>query len=386
MQFSDTLHSLRGRVNGSRPGLTPDFITNALNDRVRQVLDARTIWADLMTFGILSVPAPYTTGTIDMTLGDATVTGVDTAWPVDDVVNTVIPDGVVEYGYAEVVPASMQGITANSLLYVDADTDPEVVPVVEVRRASFVAKFTKQHNAGCTVTMSSLAGLQLRISQAYPVFTVGAVVSATELELTLPWGGTSLADQTYSIRMMYVVLASNLKGIIAMKDEATGFPVRLHVQLEEANFKDPRRTLTTGNPWYSLVDLGANEQGNMLFEMWPSPGTARQFSFAYWKQWPDMVKDTDMPPPFINPSIFYYGALADARMARTQPNDPYYDPEGARYAEAKFEQGMEIAKNADEAKVLSALRSPWWRGMQGNIDSYQLCGPELRSWDMGGGY
>jgi hypothetical protein len=384
-QFSDDLFHLRGRVANARPGLTPEFITNAINDRLRQVLDHRTFWSDLLTFGILSIPAPYSTGTVSMATGSKVVTGADTAWPVADLVNTTIPDGVEEFGYVEVIPASMAGITENSLLLVDAAGDAEVVPVVEVRRVSFMAKFAKTHAAGCTVTQSSLANRQFRISGSYPVFTVAAVLSPTSLQLTLPWGGTALADQAYAIKVMYVMLAADLKAVIAMKDEQTGYPVRLHVSMEEADHYDPQRSLVSGNPWYSLVDLGANEQGNMLYEMWPAPSTARQFSYAYWRQWPDLVKDDDRPPHFINPSILFYGALADCKMARLSKDDLYYDPEGARYYERKFEIALQEAKNADEAKRLEAMRNQFWKaGHPGNYDSMQLTDPALAG--FWGGY
>lgn len=377
MQFSDTLFSLQGRVISARPGVQADFVTNALNDRIRQILDHRTFWADLLKFGNLSFPDPYTTGTISFTTGSKVVTGVDTNWPVNDVVDTILPDGVTEFGYTEVTPASMAGITENSMLYVDAGGDPEIVPVVELTRTTCICKFQKTHDPDCTVTQSSLANRQLKLSQSYPVFTVAAVTAAGLLEMNLAWGGPALSGQTYTIKLMYVTLAHNLKAIIAAKDEQTGFPVRLHVPLEEADARDPRRTLVSGNPYYGLVDLGANDQGNMLYEVWPAPSSARQFSYAYWMQWPDLVKDTDRPPPFINPSILYYGALADAKMMRTGPNDPFYDPSGAAYYEKKFMAGLQEAKNADEAKCLEAMRSPWWRNMQvGSYDNQQLNPPE----------
>ena len=384
--LSDDLFRLRGRVIAARPGISPDFVTNALNDRLRQILDNRTFWADLLTFGILSFPDPVTTqndpttglpiDTASVATGDATVTGSGTTWPVNDVVNAIIPDGVPEFGFASVVPSTMAGITANSMLYVDAAGTPEIVPVVGVERTSFVAKFANQHNANCTITQSSLVNRQFRLSAQYPVFTVAAVTSPTSLELTLPWGGPPLTARPYTILLMYVTLAPDLKAIIAMKDEQTGYPVRIHVQTDEADYRDPRREQVSGTPWYSLLDWGANDQGNMIYECWPPPKSARQFSYAYWKQWPDMRKDTDRPPHFINPSILFYGALADSKMMRVDKNDAFYDPAGAQYYEQKFLMGLQEAKNSDEAKRLEAMRNPWWREMQGmNYDGFQLNDP-----------
>jgi hypothetical protein len=384
--FSDDLFTLRGRVMNARPGLNPDFVTHAINDRLRWVLDQRIYWADLLKFGILSFPDPYSSGTISISTGSNVVLGSGTNWPVNDVVNTTIPDGVADFGYVEAFPASMSGITANSLLYVDAGGDPEVVPVVEVRRNSFVGNFTKQHNPGCSVWQSSLANLQLRTGQSYPVFTVSAVQAPDVLLTSVAWGGPPISGQTYVIKLMYVTLAPDLKAVLAMKDEQTGYPVRLHVSLEEADCRDPKRMMVAGNPFFAMVDLGANDQGNMLYEVWPAPSNARQFSYAYLRKWPDLVKDTDRPPPFINPSILVYGALADAKMMRVSADDPYYDPAGAQYYEGKFREAVQLAKNADEAKRLDALQNPWWKSiLPGNYDQQQLLDPAVAIWDFGGG-
>jgi hypothetical protein len=287
----------------------------------------------------------------------------------------------------EVTPNSMTGITANSMLYVDAIGKPEVVPVVQVNRTSFIAYFGQTHQSSCTITQSSLANQQFRIGSSYPVFTVGAVADSGTLLLTLPWGSTGLTGQTYTIQLMYVMLANDIQAIIAMKDEQTGYPVRLHVPLAEADFRDPQRTNVTGNPWFSLVDRGANDQGNMTYELWPAPTVQRQFSYYYHKKWPELVKDTDRPPSFINPSILFYGALADAKLMRTQKEDPYYDPNGAQVYEAKFEQAVQVAVNADEAKVLTVLKDPWWNRVPGNFDTWQLSDPATNAfWSGGGGW
>jgi len=384
-QFRDDLGTMIGEIKNQRPNVGPEQIKRWINWRIRQALDARTYWTDLIREGILAVPEPYTTGTISLTAGSRTVTGSGTLWPVSDVVNTTLSQAVSDIGYVEAFPSSMAGITENSILYIGKAAETyEAVPVVELRKSSFIGKFEHPHSTGSTVTQSSLAGRQLRISDQYPVFTVRAGVSSTELLLTQPWGGASVSDASYRILSMYVTLAPDLKAILAMKDDQTGFPVRLHVPVEEANYRDPRRTFVGGNPYYSLIDYGPNEQGNMLYEIWPAPLSVRQFSYRYYQQWPDLEQETDRPPWFINPSVFVYGALADAFRFRQGPKDPYYNPALADHYELRFREGLEQAKNADEAKYLNALRTPWWRGMlPGNADTWQLHDPRVMAWDFG---
>jgi hypothetical protein len=386
-QFKDDLGSMVGEIRNLRPGVGDPQIKTWINWRVRQALDVRTFWSDLLRFGILPFPDAHTDGTVSVASGSSTVTGTATGWPVSDIVNTTLSDAVEEIGYVRVTPAAMTGLAAGGILYVDAaGANPEIVPVVEVGSDYFMGKFAYTHAAGVTATQSSLANLQFRISTSYPVFTVRAVVSATSLRLDNAWGGAALADQTYSIHKMYATLADDLKGLIAMKDEQTGYPVRLHVPIEEANYLDPQRTMVSGNPWYGLVDLGANDQGQMLYEVWPAPTSARQFSYAYWKQWPEMEADTDRPPWFINPSVFVFGALADAYRYKSGPKDQYHNPELAEHYEGRFREGVEQAKNADEAKKLEALRQPWWNGqVRGNYDTWQLNDPAWAAFDFGGG-
>lgn len=384
-QFRDDLGTLIGEVRNLRPNVGPEQVKRWINWRIRQALDARPYWVDLIREGLLVIPEPWERGTISVTHGSTRVIGTDTNWPVSDVVNTTLAEPVDGIGFCEAVPQSMSGISEDSLLLIGGQgVDPEVVPVVQVNADRFIGRFERAHPTGSYVRSSSLAGLQLRTSSDQPIYTVKAVHSATEMELNLPWGGPSADGLGYCIRKIYVTLAPDLKAILAMKDDQTGLPVRLHVPLEEIDYRDPRRVAKGTMTAYCLVDLGPNERGNMQYEIWPPPSSARQFSYRYYQQWPDLERDTDRPPWFINPSIFVYGALADAFRFRQGPKDPYYNPGLADHYEARFREGLEQAKQADEAKFLAALRTPWWRTvMPGTYDHWQLNDPRILAWDFG---
>jgi hypothetical protein len=388
-QHNDDLDSMTGRVSNFRPGASSLDIRNWLNDRIRQVLGARTYWTDLITPKVLYVPDAYETGTVSVTPGSRTVTGVATLWPINDIVNTTITDAVDDIGYVEITPAAMTGITEDGILYVDAGTPAkkEVVSVVEVKRESFIAKFVNTHIAGATITQSSLAGLQFRIAVTDPVFTVRNVVSATQLELTEEWQGDAKATQTYRLVRMYLTIASDFKDILAMKDEQTGWPVRLHVPVTEVNHRDARRTFTQAGALIQLVDLGPNAQGNMQYELWPAPASRRQFTCLYYRQWPTLESPNDRPPWFINPTIFVHGAIADALRWRKNEKDVYFNPVLAETYEKKFLQGLENAKNEDESKFQHAYSYRYSRVFQPmGADYWQGHTPEVTSWDFGGGY
>jgi len=370
-----------GRVTNFRPGCSSLDARDWINDRIRQALGARTYWSDLITPKVLSVPDAHTTGTVSVAPGSRIVTGTATAWPINNIVNTTIPDAVDDIGYVEITPLAMTGITEDSVLYVDAAGTAEAVSVVEVKADSFIAKFAYTHTAGATLTQSSLVGLQFRIAITDPIFTVRNVISATSLELTDSWGGAAKTDEAYRLVKMYITIGSDYKDILAMKDETTGQPIRLHVSVTEVNQLDARRTSTGTGALIQLVDLGPNEQGNMQYEIWPASATRRQFSCLYYRQWPALVNPNDRPPWFINPTIFIHGAIADALRWRKDEKDPYFNPVLAQDYEKRFLQGLELAKNEDESKFQKSVS---WRYSRVFIpmgaDYQQGHSPEVDSW------
>jgi hypothetical protein len=57
------------------------------------------------------------------------VTGTNTAWPTNDVVNTTMNNGVMTPGYNEMTPSDMTNIAVDRYLYVSDGGFSEVVAV-----------------------------------------------------------------------------------------------------------------------------------------------------------------------------------------------------------------------------------------------------------------
>lgn len=381
---SETMFTMQGAVRQVKPNVTPEYAKHSLNARIRQIIDMRPYWADLGETRIISCPDSYTTGTVSVTPGSAVVTGSGTGWDISSVVSTTIPDGVQSTGYTRVFPASMAGIAADSLLYVDATGVPEVVSVVELRENYFIAEFQYLHNSGCTVTQSTLAGRQLRISNS-PVFTVAAVHSATEIELDNQWGAAAESGSTYQIFKCFYDLGSDVRMIHDVMDPVAGRPIARNISQDQLNLRDPQRSLGGGDP-LALVDYRASSNGSMLYELWPPPSTARQISVLLSKQWPKMENRDDRPPPFINPQVIIDGATADALRQKVGMEDPYFNPQLAMVFDNKFFEGMRNATNADSARHVRdyQTKASAMHPMPGG-DWYQSHIPEL-TWDGGGYY
>lgn len=366
MRFSDSFERMIGRVKAVRPNADNTVIAGFLNDRMRTLIDRRPVWAGLLQRGVLSIPAAYTTGTVSVAPGSTLVTGTGTAWPVSDAVNTTLVDTVKTPGSQYITLASTAGVTLDSLLYVGGGTaNAEIVPVLDIVPGNKIqGLFTSKHDAGETVTQSSLVNLQFRISMLNPIWTVKAVTSATQLVLDNIYGAASASGLSYQILLMYTSFAANLKSLVNVIDPVQGLSLDLHVPQQYANEFDPNRTNTNSPMW--IIDLGPNSNGSMLYEVYPPQTTTYQLYFVYYQQWPDMRFPGDRPPPFINTSTVVHGALADVLRIKIQmPNlsgsrgdpmvDPYFNPDAATVYEAKFEVGYGDAVNADNHLAQTAL-------------------------------
>ena len=73
--------SMIGEILGWNPDIDPLVAGRMLNNSYRRIIDYRS-WYGLMIKGLVTVPNAYTTGTVSVTNGSATVTGTGTAWTV----------------------------------------------------------------------------------------------------------------------------------------------------------------------------------------------------------------------------------------------------------------------------------------------------------------
>src|SRR5579885_54068 len=289
---------MAARVTGQKPNTKVTQVYKDLNARIRRMCDMVN-WSALIARGVINVPGAYTTGVVTLTTNSTVVTGTGTAWPVNDVVNTAMTNGVRAIGYQEITPASMTGIGVDVNLYVNDGTFSEVVPVVEITNSTFIGQFKYQHNPGTAITSSSLAGLQLQIGGYQPVYTLLAVTSATTGIIDMPFAGAPLTGVGYQLLKAYVTIDPNLKDILGVWDPIQGIDLSFHIGQEFLAAADPQRTATRSPQ--ALVDLSPSASGCMQWELWPYQTTPYALPVLYVKHWPELRRPTDKPPWFINP-------------------------------------------------------------------------------------
>lgn len=342
-----------GRLVRARPNLDRSLAQDLINDRIRTIIDRRPYWAGLACRGVLNIPPAYTTGGISLTVGSNVATGTGTGWPVSDRINATIAAGISRPGDQWFTPSDLTNFDTNTILYVDAAGTPEVVTIQQVRGTQALARFQAQHNAGCTITQSSLAYRQLLISTNNPYYTILAVTPSQQLILDNSWAYQNITNGGYQIILAYTILAPDIKELFFVIDPIQPLPLNLHVPQKWLNANDPIRQNSNSPIW--LADYIPNLSGNQQFEVYPPSLVAYQLYFAYYKQWQELVLPGDRPPYFLNPSVIIYGALADAfRMKFPQPpkfDDPWYNPKAADDYEARFERGIADLINADNSKA-----------------------------------
>lgn len=367
----------------SRPGGDRNLFKAFLNERCRTIVDRRPWWTGLVKPIVVPIPAAYTTGTVQANQSDYFVTGTGTNWPTNDVVNTTVQEIVPAAQAMWVTPASMVGITRNTVLYVDPGTgggfgyglggyglggyggsgggsgsslygvNPEICPVLDIIGNRVLLNFAYAHPGGFSVWASSLNGRQFRTG-AYgtPIYTVISVTSPTlivlDQQIGLPIGPTD----GYSILLMYIILDPQCKDVMTGTDPFQQIDLAVKVPQSYLNQVDPDRQAT--NSPVCISPRSPNVNGLMTWEIWPPSYIQYQLNFQIRLQWPDMRVSSDYPPPFINPNALIYGALADAfRTPCPRPpdyKDPGFSLEAADRYEAMFEKAVMDLMEAEEAR------------------------------------
>lgn len=341
-----------------RPGLSRDAAKLFLNERMRMVIDRWPEWSGLRKNCVVSIPQAYLTGGITAITGKKVLTGVGTAWPVADVVNTILTEPVPANGASWASPASLDGITLDTVLYVDGGgPNPEVCPVMDMVGSRVLLNFKYGHAAGVSATASSLNGLQIRPDGFNnPIYTVITVTDPLSLIMDQAWGQISIVNSGYQMVKMYLTIDTQLKYIIDAFDPFQQIALKLQVKQDTINLCDPNRTATNSPVWVS--PRGQNINGNFQYEIWPPQYNQYALNFFIQLQWPDMRVPSDYPPPGMNPNMLLYGALSDAYATpspRLDGKDPGFSLEASQKYGAMYEQAFQDSLSGDQ----SVSQSMW---------------------------
>ena len=352
-QYTVTLKQMVGRVLSIKPNLPPTLATDFINDCIRVAMDRRPQWAGTVRHSTIYVPAPVTGLSAVLTQNSEQITVTGGTMPVDDLVNTTVAAAVTRTGLQTVVPASMTNITVDTLLYVDAGGNPEIVAVKAVTSTSFTAEFTRTHTASFTCTCSTYAGRQIKIGATYPVYTLKAVTSTTSGTIDLKWYATS-TTLAFTLAKVYYTIDPAVKSLMSIVDQAQGIPpLQINKPVQYLDRIDPQRT-ALGFPAV-FASKFPDENGNMQYELWPAPQSERQLTATWTFQPAILANDNDFLPLFLNPTVVFEYAAALAWGSKIGPEDQYFDPATANRHMDMFERYFNDACKTDDEKMGSGV-------------------------------
>jgi len=339
----ENLRQMIDNVLEDYPHYEESIVRRKINDHLRNLISRRP-WSGLIKYNIMSVPAPYVTGLVNVTLGNRYIVGIGTGWPTNDIVNTTLSLAVGDTGYQETTPVSMTGIIAGRWLLVGQGTaNEETVFVISTTATTFVASYTKTHAAAETVLCSSLAGLQFRPGFYSPFYTVTGVPTATSIILDKPWGSPTATNSGYSISTVYVSFGQDAKMIFSIVNQARSWQLFLHAPKAYLDHKDPRRQ--NQGSVYMAVFHETDPAGAPLWELYPRPNNEQVFPYFYQKHWAPLENDLDILPNGIRSDVIVKKVKSEAARwpkHRILEGGIYYDTNIslalAREAEMDIEQ------------------------------------------------
>jgi hypothetical protein len=204
-----------------------------------------------------------------------------------------------------------------------------------------------------TAWTSTLIGQQLKVNGL--VFTITAVGSTTSLTIDQSWYGSTTSGLTYIICQAYITpTPTDFHGWYSVIDPVSSWKLRLGMNSSEIDRIDARRS-ATGTP-YVLCNGVYNTASTpyMVYELWPSPLSIKQYMYTYERRIPDLTAPTDTPYAIIRSDILVKGALADlARWPGTpERKNPMWDTMliNWRSREAEFE--AEVQKQIVEDQTI----------------------------------
>lgn len=365
----NNLRGMRGEVSSWNPDFPVWMCDQSINNRLRAILDRR-IWSGLLVKDQLVIPDQYTTGTVTVTRDSATVTGVSTAWPTNDKVNTTLSVAITETGVVQdITPAAMTNINTGDWVTIAGNTGTEEqLLVLSTTSTTFKTKPAAVQSAAVTIWKSSLVRQQFRVNETAPWYTVKGVSTSTSLKLNETWGGVTASAQSYSIFVGYVVFGNDCKFVHEVANLNRRYRLGLHMPQGAINAYDPQRSATEST--YLLVDFVPDEIGRPQYELYPRPTSAQVFSCLYYRVTGVLSDDDDTPPPFIRSDVLVMGAISDALRYRPKTNT-FYDAATAltiaRDKEAQFEREIGQMQRADDGIFMQNLQ---WQFSQWPLGSY----------------
>jgi hypothetical protein len=207
-----------------------------------------------------------------------------------------------------------------------------VVPQSRSVTPTFTLNSVTATAAAATFTQADV-GLQLRLSTPkIPVYTINAVDgTGGVITLDMPYVDplTVGSPQACTVIGMYQTMPADFGAFLLVIDPYNQRLVPWWYTQEELARLDPIRFSTDTNPRVLVsrqLSTVPATLGQVQYEWWPGPTTAKQFPYYYRKQ-AQILADTDPLLGVLNARVLEVGALAycAAWPGTNEKKNPYYN-------------------------------------------------------------
>lgn len=213
--------------------------------------------------------------------------------------------------------------------------------------ATFGSNTVQGIGTGWTV---SQIGLQFREGFTNPWQTIVSVnEEAQTLQLDMPFGGQTITSG-YQIVRQFITLGANVRYLLDAVNQFQGYRMKVNVPQQTINEIDTWRT----SVGWSLIfsNLPPTPDGQMQWEVWPSPFFQQVFPFLAYTQPPNLVNDQDCPVTFIRSDVLVMMAISDVLVFRGKTNK-YYDPPTAQLKMAQAMRELDAMSRNDDSMYQS---------------------------------
>jgi hypothetical protein len=237
---------------------------------------------------------------------------------------------------------------------------PWVWTMVETRLSTLAARaITVTATQGSTTITSAAAfvatdaGRQFRVG-TYPIYTINSVESTSSATLDQPYAATggSLVGQIISA---YQTMPEDFGAFLLVIDPTVRRQIAWWYTQEDLARVDPTRIVSSSDLQRALVATSLSTApatlGQLRYEWWPYPTTARQFP-AWYRSRPKALADTDVFQGVLatGAKVLEKGALALASKwpGTTDRKNPYFNLGLAKLLTDEFDHECALLELRDD--------------------------------------
>lgn len=207
-------------------------------------------------------------------------------------------------------------------------------------------------------------GRQFRVGTS-PVYTVVAYTDTSNITLDRAYAASTDAAATAQILDLYVTTPVDFSHFIIIADPYYQRPIPFWISQDQIGLADPARTVTDTLRYLCSFrpSVLPSTLGQMQYEAWPAPTSARQYPYLYQKQAGKLTETSVLTGVFANRAdLLKLGAQMCAAEwpGSNDLKNPYFNPQLAVNLTKQWEYELNKLSLADDDQYPQDLQQVHW--------------------------